>query len=101
MTYVHDFLRCSFCGKGQKQVKKLIAGSAVYICDGCVDAAYGAVATGQSGSFAAVAPDAGLVKCSFCDKPRALVPGLAAAAGGTICSECLDLCREIVIEEVP
>jgi len=28
---------CSFCGKSQKQVKKLIAGSGVYICDECID----------------------------------------------------------------
>ena len=30
-------LRCSFCGKGQKEVKKLIAGPSVYICDECID----------------------------------------------------------------
>lgn len=29
-------LACSFCGKSQKEVKKLIAGPTVYICDGCV-----------------------------------------------------------------
>src|SRR5918992_4215218 len=32
-----DLLKCSFCGKSQKQVKKLIAGPGVYICDECVD----------------------------------------------------------------
>lgn len=32
-----DLLKCSFCGKSQKQVKKLIAGSGVYICDECID----------------------------------------------------------------
>jgi len=30
-------LACSFCGKSQEQVKKLIAGPRVYICDECVD----------------------------------------------------------------
>lgn len=30
-------LNCSFCGKGQKEVKKLIAGPGVYICDECID----------------------------------------------------------------
>lgn len=30
-------LRCSFCGKSQKEVKKLIAGPGVYICDECID----------------------------------------------------------------
>ncbi len=31
-----DNLFCSFCGKNQKEVKKLIAGPAVYICDECI-----------------------------------------------------------------
>jgi len=33
----NEFLKCSFCGKAQKQVKKLIAGPDVYICDECVE----------------------------------------------------------------
>ena len=32
-----DLLKGSFCGKSQKQVKKLIAGPGVYICDECID----------------------------------------------------------------
>jgi ATP-dependent Clp protease ATP-binding subunit ClpX len=32
-----DMLRCSFCGKSQNEVKKLIAGPTVYICNECVD----------------------------------------------------------------
>ncbi len=31
-----DLLKCTFCGKTQKQVRKLIAGPAVYICDECI-----------------------------------------------------------------
>jgi ATP-dependent Clp protease ATP-binding subunit ClpX len=30
-------LKCSFCGKSQHEVKKLIAGPMDFICDGCVD----------------------------------------------------------------
>ena len=30
-------LSCTFCGKGQEEVRKLIAGPSVYICDECVD----------------------------------------------------------------
>jgi ATP-dependent Clp protease ATP-binding subunit ClpX len=30
-------LTCSFCGKRQRQVKKLIAGPGVYICNECID----------------------------------------------------------------
>jgi len=37
MIHSHDnFLKCSFCGKSQKEVRKLIAGPTVYICDECV-----------------------------------------------------------------
>ena len=32
-----DALRCSFCNKSQREVKKLIAGPTVFICDECVD----------------------------------------------------------------
>ncbi|MCY3860658.1 MAG: ATP-dependent Clp protease ATP-binding subunit ClpX [bacterium] len=32
-----ELLKCSFCGKTQKQVKKMIAGPGVYICDECID----------------------------------------------------------------
>src|ERR687889_728779 len=32
-----DQLQCSFCGKSQRQVRKLIAGPGVYICDECID----------------------------------------------------------------
>jgi ATP-dependent Clp protease ATP-binding subunit ClpX len=34
---LHPLLHCSFCGKNQTQVRKLIAGPAVFICDECVD----------------------------------------------------------------
>ena len=33
----NKILYCSFCGKGQNEVRKLIAGPSVYICDECVD----------------------------------------------------------------
>ncbi|QYH19345.1 ATP-dependent Clp protease ATP-binding subunit ClpX [Corynebacterium aquatimens] len=40
MAGTHDsseLLKCSFCGKTQKQVRKLIAGGGVYICDECIE----------------------------------------------------------------
>ena len=36
-TKESKILYCSFCGKGQNEVRKLIAGPSVYICDECVD----------------------------------------------------------------
>jgi hypothetical protein len=32
-----ELSKCSLCGRGQTQVRRLIAGPGVYICDGCVD----------------------------------------------------------------
>ena len=32
-----DRLKCSFCGKTQEQVRKLVAGPGVYICDECIE----------------------------------------------------------------
>ncbi len=32
-----EILRCSFCGKSQNEVKKLIAGPSVYVCNECID----------------------------------------------------------------
>ena len=37
MRRSEDTLRCSFCGKSQNEVKKLIAGPTVYICNECID----------------------------------------------------------------
>lgn len=37
MSKYDSHLKCSFCGKSQEQVRKLIAGQGVYICDECVE----------------------------------------------------------------
>jgi AraC-like DNA-binding protein len=91
---------CSFCGKTQRQVKKLIAGTGVYICEQCIDKADRVIATGEVAAtplsaLESVDETVAAAKCSFCGKRRAQVSGLAAAAGGTICTECLSLCHEI------
>jgi ClpX C4-type zinc finger protein len=43
-------LVCSFCGKSQKEVSKLIAGPTVYICDQCTYLAFGIV-VGEAGGM--------------------------------------------------
>ena len=37
LSETSELLKCTFCGKSQKQVRKLIAGPAVYICDECIE----------------------------------------------------------------
>jgi ATP-dependent protease Clp ATPase subunit len=101
-------LKCSFCGKQQKQVRKLIAGTGAYICDECTEKADRVIATGEPAATPlSVMTSAGdenkygaPVECSFCGKRRHQVVGLAAAAQVLICTECLALCQEIITEEL-
>ena len=83
-----DLLHCSFCGRTQKEVRKIIAGPGVYICDGC--------ATALSGRADDV-PEGGT--CSFCGQSTKMVESMAAGPAARICDECLDLCNEILTEE--
>ena len=41
-------LACTFCGRSQREVRKLIAGPRVYICDACVDLTEGVASTGTA-----------------------------------------------------
>jgi hypothetical protein len=105
-------LHCTFCGKGQKQVHKLIAGPSVYICDGCVDLARVVLSDGlpvstEIAELTAGPADEPRTQCSFCGKRRDQVAGLVVGsvqterkAPAAICAECLDLCVEIVAEEL-
>ena len=105
-------LHCTFCGKDQKRVKKLIAGPSVYICDGCVDLAKVVLSDGQPvtteiAELTAGPEDEPRTQCSFCGKRRDQVAGLVVSpaqtgrnTAATICSECLDLCTEIITEEL-
>jgi transcriptional regulator with XRE-family HTH domain len=98
-------LKCSFCGKHQKQAKKLIAGPGVYICNECVEKADRVIATGEVAAtplsaIKSIGEDAAAAKCSFCGKRRHQVAGLVGAAGGVICTECLALCGEIITDEL-
>jgi hypothetical protein len=107
-------LACTFCGKPQNKVRKLIAGPRVYICDGCIDLVKSVISSGNPastrlGPINAAPEQEKRVRCSFCGKNRGQAAGLAvvpaAAAGKTsasaaICSECLALCDEIIAEEL-
>jgi len=102
-----NHLSCSFCGKNQKQVKKLIAGPDAYICDGCVSRAHAVIAEpGRTGptpiaTIEMVSDEAGAEQCSFCRKRRKHVAAMASAGDRRICDECLGLCDEPLSEEPP
>lgn len=91
-------LRCSFCGKSQYDVEKLIAGPAIYICDGCTRKVYENTRNGAQTPTVKV-PIAGA--CGFCGKHEADVRCFAASEDGNslICDECVELCMDILKEE--
>lgn len=105
-------LTCSFCGRSQHEVRKLIAGPGCYICESCVALTEGVANTGSPahtrlGPVHAVPAQDERAQCSFCGKHRCLVTSLAARPAGpgltdrpaAICTECLSLCNEINAEE--
>jgi ATP-dependent protease Clp ATPase subunit len=100
-----DLLSCSFCGTSQKEVRKLIAGPGVYICDGCMRRAQAVIAEPGRTASAAIATielvsaETRAEQCSFCGKRRHQVAAMAAAGDARICDECLELCDEIVTSE--
>lgn len=101
-----ELLSCSFCGKRQKQVAKLIAGPGVYICDGCIARVHTVLAaSGQRVStpiatIQQVSDQSRDERCSFCQKRRHQVEAMAAAGEARVCNECLDLCDEILSDEL-
>lgn len=104
-------LSCSFCATSQYEVRKLIAGPGVYICDACVGLAGGVAGSGRSaatrlGQLRAVPEQDSQAQCSFCGKHRDQLASLAALSAeapnepAAICPECISLCEEILTEEL-
>ena len=100
-----DLLTCSFCRRSQKDVGKLIAGPAVYICDQCVGLASEIARTDreptdESAHMMPIPRTSEEHDCSFCGKERTRVNRVVLGQSGeTICNECLELCSEILTEE--
>jgi hypothetical protein len=107
-------LACTFCGKPQNKVRKLIAGPGVYICDGCIDLAVDVITSGHAartafGAMSNVPEEQSGVQCNFCGKDRGQVERVAVmpevtvertSSSAAVCSECLVLCGEIITEEL-
>ena len=75
-------LCCSFCGKNQREVKKLIAGPTVYICDECIELCNDIIAEeGQKESPARSAVRTRLSALPDWSRPRPLFPQSPAQSG--------------------
>jgi len=91
-------LRCSFCGKSYNEVRKLIAGPTVYICNECIDIcneiiADDAVANIRQRRPAPLTEIGGgleiVVRCSLCRLPAPATECLPVPGRGQICAPCL------------
>ena len=107
-------LRCSFCNKTQNDVRKLIAGPKVYICDECVrvcleimEEDVQAAAEGQApaeGSPQRDARDNGtgvglVVWCSLCRLPTTTSSALLVENRGVLCSACVAAVQSAATED--
>jgi hypothetical protein len=97
-------LVCTFCGLDKDRVSRLIAGPGVFICTDCV-ALVGAVAaqgttvqTDRTRLECLPLPDR--IGCSFCGAEAAGDTSMVTGPGVRICQSCVQLCQEIVAEEL-
>jgi hypothetical protein len=90
--------RCSFCNNSQKEVRRLIAGPTVYICDECVRICFQVLnqeKEAEASSSASAAAD-GAVTCSLC-RIVALPAGAVILPGrAPLCSPCATAVAEAV-----
>lgn len=119
-----DDLHCSFCGKRRGEVRKLISGPRVFICNECVVLCREIIgprpppqadAPDRSGRTtidlpAQAVPDDEDVTaetrppdeqhCSFCNKPRTEVARLVTGPTLYICDQCVELAEDIIADEL-
>jgi hypothetical protein len=109
---------CSFCGIDGAHANRVVAGPGIFICDGCVQLATEALGAGEGRrsertSLVCLPAADGRARCGFCGRRRSGADAMAEAparpkagklrgrrAGVRICAACVELCREIVAEEV-
>lgn len=82
-------LTCSFCNKSQRDVKKLIAGPNVQICDECVDICLDIVNDEPTERLAAQPWSAAVEACTLCRLPTTLEQALMVENRGFLCPGCV------------
>jgi hypothetical protein len=91
------YVECSFCGKKQSDVHKLIAGPAVYICDQCVGHCFKAVVEGEpTGNITMVLGKQAEARCSFCGQKPVDVVRMVGVPTARICNQCVKICGDIL-----
>jgi hypothetical protein len=95
-------IRCSFCGKAEAEVAKLIAGQAGFICDECVRVCTGLIAEDRVVAQQAIAEQAPRPKeptsppgagptayCAFCGRPLPWDEAVLVPEQGAYCPACI------------
>lgn len=101
-----ELLRCSFCQKDQNDVRKLIAGPSVFICDECVEVCVKIIADDARLTTAIEPPPAQIVarpiaatlRCSLCRMPVVLEDVLPIPNRGALCPGCIGEIQAAVAE---
>jgi hypothetical protein len=109
---------CSFCGVDGAHAGFVVAGPGIFICDRCVALAAGVLGDGEARSgehpsLVGVPAAEARARCGFCGRRRAAGDAMAEAPtrphagklrgrrpGVRICAACVDLCQEILAEEL-
>jgi hypothetical protein len=99
-------LNCSFCGKSQDEVRKLIAGKDVYICDECIDLCNDIIAEEcereEGGTSASADDPLGPVStCIVCRLPKGATDLLLVPDAGFVCCRCADMVRSVADAHLP
>jgi uncharacterized membrane protein len=98
-----DVLRCSFCGKDQLQLRKLIQGPSAYICADCVEVCADICADdrgveGRDGYVPPVIGSVVIARCSLCRSSAPAASLVTVPARGAICDTCLTVVGEVLRE---
>jgi hypothetical protein len=101
---VKPLLTCSFCGKNQEEVRKLVSGPRVYICDECIDLCNDIVGDDrgreepEQPSQWTVSPSS---RCLACRLPKLATELLPVPDAGFICHPCADAIRVVADTNLP
>jgi ClpX C4-type zinc finger len=95
------YLACSFCGKKQSEVSKLIAGPSVFICNECVGDGDDAIAKVEpTGNITIIIRETADATCSFCGRKPVEVERIVGVPTSRICNQCIKICKDILTDDV-
>jgi len=93
-----DIIRCSFCNKSQRDVRKIIAGPRVYICDECVEICNGVISESLEPKLGekppATASQEGALPCAVCRIPLEAKHRISLGMWGVVCQRCAEDVRD-------